>query len=111
LPRLANIKRLLRRLHRIKSTSGRLQVWRSERLDEGDIGRITASPNQDPADLQRLVARIVVVPSIVMNTSIQALESIGSTTAFVLDCGIATYRHFTAGATSRRTGDPTDRDK
>jgi hypothetical protein len=37
-----------------------------------------------------------------MNTSIQALESIGSTTAFVLDCGIATDRHFTAGATSRR---------
>jgi hypothetical protein len=43
------------------------------------------------------------VPSIVTNTSIQALESIGSTTAFVLDCGTATYRHFTAGATPKRS--------
>ncbi|RVH21100.1 hypothetical protein CN200_26110 [Sinorhizobium meliloti] len=92
----------MRRLHRIKSTPGRLQVGRPERLDEGDIGRITASPNRDRADPQRIVARIVSVPSIVTNTSIQALESIGSTTAFALDCGIATYRHFSAGATSRR---------
>jgi hypothetical protein len=53
---------------------------RPERVDEGDIGRVTAARNHDPADTGRIVARIKRVPSTVQEDLDPPLKSIGSTT-------------------------------